>query len=93
MADLFLVKIKSIAEMDLRENNNLLRETIAFPVRYDKHQQTIRDSRGMMVCDIRGWGKIQYMNKAVERQDAIGEKIASLLNEHTKTAAEVGVIK
>ena len=67
--------------MDLREKNNLLRETIALPVRYDSNQQTIRDSKGMMVCDIRGWSKIQYMNRCEERQDVIGEKIASLLNE------------
>ena len=67
--------------MELRETNNLVRETIAFPVRYDNFQQTIWDSKGMMVCDIRGWGRIQFMNNSEERQDAIGEKIAKLLNE------------
>jgi hypothetical protein len=34
----------------------------------------------MMVCDIRGWGKIQFMNKSEARQDAIGELITNLLN-------------
>ena len=67
--------------MDSRETNNLVRETIEFPVKYDNKRQTIWDSKGMMVCDIRGWGRIQFMNKSEERQDAIGEKIAKLLNE------------
>ncbi len=34
-----------------------------------------------MVCDIKGWRKIQFMNEAERRQDALGEKIAKLLNE------------
>lgn len=67
--------------MNAREENKLVRETIAFPVRYDKYQQTIWDAKGMMVCDIRGWGKIQFMKRSEERQDSIGEKIAKLLNE------------
>lgn len=66
----------------------MVRETIAFPVKYDNKQQTIWDSKGMMVCDIRGWGKIQFMDKSEERQDAIGEKIAQLLNEHQEKSEE-----
>lgn len=68
--------------MNSIETENMVRETISFPVRYDNKQQTIWDSKGMMVCDIRGWGKIQFMGKSEERQDAIGEKIANLLNEY-----------
>lgn len=67
--------------MNLRDTRDLVQETITFPVKYDSKQQTIWDSKGMMVCDIRGWGKIQFMGKSEERQDAIGEKIAKLLNE------------
>lgn len=67
--------------MDLKNTRDLVQETIAFPVKYDNKQQTIWDSKNMMVCDIRGWGKIQFMGKSEERQDAIGEKIAKLLNE------------
>lgn len=67
--------------MNMRKTEVLVRETITFPVVYDNKQQTIRDSKGMMVCDIRGWGKIQFMGKSEERQDAIGEKIARLLND------------
>lgn len=68
--------------MDLLEKRDLVKETIHFPVKYDNKQQTIWDSKGMMVCDIRGWGRIQYMEKSEERQDAIGEKVAKLLNEY-----------
>ncbi|MDT0650117.1 hypothetical protein [Autumnicola edwardsiae] len=64
------------------KGKKLIRETIEFPVQYDRTQQTIRDAKKMMVCDIRGWGKIQYMNKAEKRQDAIGELVAKLLNEY-----------
>ena len=56
-------------------------ETIQFPVYYYSAGQTIKDSKGMMVCDVRGWSKIQFMGKSEERQDAIGELIAHLLNE------------
>ena len=65
-----------------QKENNLALETLKFPVHYDAKQQTIWDAKGMMVCDIRGWGKIQFMNKSEDRQDAIGELIANLLNKY-----------
>lgn len=70
--------------MDSNEKNNLALETLKFPVRYDSRQQTIWDAKGMMVCDIRGWGKIQFMNKSEARQNAIGELIANLLNKYER---------
>jgi hypothetical protein len=76
---LLKIKVKNQV-MDLSEKNNLALETLKFPVRYDSRQQTIWDAKGMMVCDIRGWGKIQFMNKSEARQDAIGELITNLLN-------------
>ena len=68
--------------MSFQKTKDLVRETIAFPVNYDNGQQIIRDSKGMMICDIKGWGRIQFMEKSEERQDAIGEKIANLLNNY-----------
>ncbi|HSP82126.1 MAG TPA: hypothetical protein VLN72_00175 [Gillisia sp.] len=68
--------------MGFQKTKDLVRETIAFPVNYDNSQQIIRDSKGMMICDIKGWGRIQFMEKSEERQDAIGEKIAKLLNNY-----------
>ena len=67
--------------MDFRKKKKLVGETIAFPVRYDYKQQAIWDSKGMMVCDIKQWEKIQYLNKLEQQKDAIGEKVAKLLNE------------
>lgn len=67
--------------MKTAEKFGLAKETIKFPVHYDERGQTIRDANGLMVCDIRGWGKIQYMKQAEERQDSIGRLIAKLLNE------------
>ena len=68
--------------MHLSEKNNLALETLKFPVSYNHKNQTIWDAKGMMVCDIRGWGKIQFMSKSEDRQDAIGELIANLLNKY-----------
>lgn len=72
--------------MDL-DKKDMVKETIAFPVKYYNQQQTILDSKGLMVCDIRGWGKIQFMGQSEERQDAIGEKIANLLNNYAQEPA------
>lgn len=71
-------------KMNILNSYDLALETIAFPVFYDARQQSIRDANGLMVCDIRGWGKIQFMEKAEARQDAIGELIANLLNVYQK---------
>ena len=68
--------------MGFQKTKDLVRDTITFPVNYDNSQQIIRDSKGMMVCDVKGWGRIQFMEKSEERQDAIGEKIAKLLNNY-----------
>ena len=74
--------------MGAREIQDLVTETVKFPVRYDPLQQTIWDAKGMMVCDIRGWGRIQFMEKSEARQDAIGEVIARLLNEYIKNTVQ-----
>jgi hypothetical protein len=67
--------------MELKEDYHLAKETLQFPVRYDKKGQTIWDANNMMVCDIRGWGKIQFLRVPEKRQDEIGELIADLLND------------
>lgn len=68
--------------MDIDLISDLAIQTIEFPVHYDKAQQTIWDAKKMMVCDIRGWGTIQFMEKSEDRQDAIGELIVNLLNSY-----------
>lgn len=67
--------------MIAKEKAMLAMETIEFPVYYNSAGQTIKDSKGMMVCDVRGWSRIQFMGKSEERQDAIGEFIVHLLND------------
>ena len=67
--------------MFLKKKSRSNGETIAFPVRYDYKQQAILDSKGMMVCDIKEWERIQYLKKLEQQQDAVGEKVAKLLNE------------
>ncbi|MCL6217858.1 hypothetical protein [Zunongwangia pacifica] len=66
--------------MTLPEQIKTLLETLSFPVSYDQKGQSIKDANGLFVCDVRGWGKIQFMDKAQERHDAIGFVIADLLN-------------
>ncbi|MFD1096514.1 hypothetical protein [Salegentibacter chungangensis] len=67
--------------MNSAEKLKLAMETIEFPVYYDSDGQSVRDANGMMVCDIRGWSKIQFMTQSEDRQDAIGALIANLLNQ------------
>ena len=66
--------------MKLPEQIKTLLDTLSFPVTYDQMGQSIKDANGLFVCDVRGWGKIQFMDKAEERHDAIGFVIADLLN-------------
>lgn len=68
--------------MLITENIKLALTTIDFPVYYEASGQTIRDAKGMMVCDVRGWSKIQFMDKAQKRHDAIGDFICYLLNKY-----------
>lgn len=58
----------------------LAMDTISRPVQYEPGLQAITDSQGRLVCDIRGWGWIQYMDTPELRQDSIGRWIASLIN-------------
>lgn len=72
--------------MIANEKAGLAIETIQFPVFYDNKGQVVRDSKGMMVCDVRGWSRIQFMSKPEDRQDAIGELIAVLLNDFSSNS-------
>lgn len=51
------------------------------PVRYDQEGQRIRDVNGETVSEIRGWGRLQYLDRPEERQDAIGALLVHLINE------------
>ena len=63
---------------------------LKYPVKYDSLGVCIWDAEKKMVCDVRGFGKIQYlfknkdgtldMDKAAKFQDSIGEFITEAIN-------------
>ena len=61
--------------------NSLVIDTIMFPVRYYDQTQQIFDAENNLVADVRGWGRISHLDRAEERQDAIGQFIADAMNE------------
>ena len=64
------------------ELKDLARDTISLPVKYDEDGQMIFDNKNNLVCDMRGWGRIQYMDIPEERQDNLGRMIALAINEY-----------
>lgn len=62
--------------------DELVLDTIKLPVVYDPESQSVFDADNNQVTDIRGWGRIQYLSQAEERQDAIGEMIANSINKY-----------
>lgn len=65
---------------ELKEKYPLALDTIKLPVRYEIGTY-IFDSENNPVAEIRGWGRIQYLDNPEQRQDQIGELIAHLLNQ------------
>ena len=61
-----------------------IKEVIDFPVRYDDYGQQIWDSNNHLICDIRGWGRIQYMKDAEKIQDSVGQFICDAINRAIK---------
>lgn len=51
------------------------------PLYYLQGAQSVLDQNGKMILDIRGWGWIQKLDNAEQRQDQIGELITEFLNE------------
>lgn len=58
-------------------------DSIRRPVRYDPEGQRVCDSQNETALQIRGWGRLQYLDRPEERQDAIGELVAKLINDAT----------
>jgi len=54
---------------------------IKSPVKYHSMGTMITDSNNELICDIRGWGRFQYMVDGEAAQDSVGEFIASAINE------------
>lgn len=62
------------------QQRELILSTFKHPFKYESTCQMIFDSAGDLVANVRGWGKIQYMEDAELRQDAFGEFIAEAMN-------------
>lgn len=54
---------------------------IKAPVRYEKRGTYIFDAEHNMVANVRGWGRISYMDNPEEKQDSMGRFIADAINE------------
>lgn len=54
---------------------------IEFPVYYSEHVPAIFDAKNRKVVDIRGWGRLQYLENPEKKQDDIGKFIAQAMND------------
>lgn len=61
-----------------------LKAVIKFPVKYEPCGTMILDSENNMVAQVRGWGRISYMDKPEEKQDMMGRFIAESMNKMIK---------
>ena len=59
-----------------------LRKLYNPPFTYDPRDQAIRDAKHRRVLDPRGWGRIQYIDRTGDLQDAVGERVAKILTEN-----------
>jgi hypothetical protein len=51
------------------------------PLWYDVVGQQIFDDRQNLVADIRGWGRLQYLDNPEQIQDGMGNLIVNAFNE------------
>ena len=58
-----------------------MKNLIKTPVKYEPMGQAIFDADFNRVCDVRGWGRISYMEDPEEKQDSMGQFIADAINE------------
>lgn len=66
-----------------------IKKLIIFPVRYEPMGQYIFDAKDHVVANVRGWGRIQYLPKPEETQDAIGEYVAQAINEKLRPKEDI----
>lgn len=60
---------------------------IQFPCYYDEGSGYILDEDGKMICEVRGWGWIQYLGAGAEKmQDDFGHLIVNKINELKPTS-------
>lgn len=76
--------LNKVEELGL-DQKQLLATSFKPPFTYHSLGQAIHDANGDKVIDVRGWGKLQYMDRAEERQDTLGHWLASVLNNQYPT--------
>ena len=82
--DLFLQDLTTLREDkdNVVEWDDWIKSYFKPPFRYDSYWTYIRDSENKMVADIRWRWAIQKLNNPEEKQDAVWELIAKLLNDY-----------
>lgn len=70
------VKEKTMTDFEI------FQDLLQLPVHYDPEGTLIMDASNYHVLDIRGWGRLMYMDNPEEKQDAIGRHIADALNNY-----------
>lgn len=58
-------------------------QALKFPLEYHDYGQECRDANGNLVFQLRGWGRLQYLDhgdKSAELQDSIGKWIVETVN-------------
>lgn len=73
--------MSAVAYSELLDDEKLALATLQPPFRYDAMGQAVVDRENSLVLDVRGWGRIQYLDNAERRHDAIGRMLARMLNE------------
>lgn len=61
-----------------------MNDLIKYPVEYEPMGIAIFDADFNRVCDVRGWGRLLYMENPEEKQNSIGRFIANAINEKLK---------
>lgn len=59
----------------------VMNKLIKAPVEYIRMGTAIFDADFNRVCDVRGWGRISYMENPEDKQDSMGRFIAKAINE------------
>ena len=64
----------------MNEHEAFIFNEIKYPVKYDKEEELIMDAENKHLCDIRGFGWIQYLEYSRSKFDALGLLIEKAIN-------------
>jgi len=70
----------ALVETPIKVKFPLAIDTIKFPVRYRKADQSIADNKGREIFETKGWEYIQHLSDPDKRHDQIGEIVVFMLN-------------